>query len=83
MKDLKFVKYEEEYLDKRGSGSSKAQIIREFIENNCDKAFYSTEIDEVLKDEGIEQRDIMSAARAKPLEEMTPARVLECLTILP
>jgi hypothetical protein len=60
---MKFVKYEKKDLESRGSGESKAETIRSFIEENADRAFYSSEIVEALKDRGIEQRDIMSTVR--------------------
>jgi hypothetical protein len=60
---LRFVKYQKKYLDKRGSGKSKAQFIRTFLHDNSDKAFYSTEIARILKDKNIEQQDVMSAVR--------------------
>ena len=61
LQGTRFVKYDKK-LEKRGV-ESKAEIIRRFIEENADRAFYSTEIVEILKDRGIEQRDIMSTVR--------------------
>jgi hypothetical protein len=60
---LTFVKYKEEYLDSRGSGGSKASLIRNFLKENADKAFYSKEVAEFLKEKGIHQRDIMTTVR--------------------
>ena len=60
---MMFAKYDENQLDRRGSGKSKAQAIREFIVKNSDRAFYSTEIAEALKDYEVEQRDVMSTLR--------------------
>ena len=74
MRGLRFVKYDEKYLDSRGSGKNKAQVIREFIENNSDRAFYSTEILEALKDDGIKQRDIMSTVRRAEKRGLVYAR---------
>jgi len=50
-------------LDKQRAGESKAEIIRKFIKENAEKAFYSREIVETLKDQGIKRRDIMSTVR--------------------
>ena len=59
----RFVKYRKRYLDKRGSGTSKARLIRTFLQDNSDRAFYSTEIARMLQDKNIEQQDVMSAVR--------------------
>jgi DNA-binding Lrp family transcriptional regulator len=60
----KFVSYDEKYLDIRAvRKKSKAKIILDFLEENKDKAFYSTEIAEALKDEGIIIRDVMCNLR--------------------
>jgi len=63
VKGLRLVKYDKKHLDKRGSRKSKAQIVREFLKENCERAFYSTEIVDALKEEGVEPRDIMSTVR--------------------
>ena len=63
IRSLRFVKYDENHLDKRGSGKSKAELIRDFLKENSDRAFYSTEVTEALKGEGLKQRDIMSTVR--------------------
>ena len=52
--------YHERRLDRCGSRKSKAQVIREFLERNADKAFYSTEIAEALRGETVKQWDVMS-----------------------
>ena len=62
LRDLRFVKYSEKQLN-RSLKSSKAELIRNFIKENSDRAFYSNEIVEALKEEDIEQRDIMSTVR--------------------
>ena len=62
-KGLRFVKYDEKHLDRRGSRGSKAQAIRDFLEQNPDKALYSIEIAENLEKDGIKQRDVMGAVR--------------------
>lgn len=74
IKGLRFVKYDEKHLEMRGSRKSKAQIIREFIEENGDRAYYSIEIFEALKDEGIKQRDIMSTVRRAEKKGLVYAR---------
>jgi hypothetical protein len=61
---LRFVRYAPKYLDARGGGKiSKAQRILNYIQEHRDKAFFSTEIAEALKDEGVKVRDIMSNVR--------------------
>ena len=61
----KFVVYSKKYLDKRGAlnGKSKAELIREFIRQNCDRAFFSKALVEALKDKGVKPADIMSSVR--------------------
>lgn len=61
IKGLRFVRFEERRIEKRRE--SKAEIIRRFLEENSERAFYSTEIVEALKNEGIEQRYVMSTVR--------------------
>jgi len=63
IRGLRFVKYHKKQLDRRDSGKSKAELIRNFLKEHSDRAFYSTEVAEALKDERIEQRDIMSTVR--------------------
>ena len=59
-----FVKYDEKFLDARGGGRiSKAQRILDFLKENRDRAWFSTEIAEALKDEGVKVSDIMSNVR--------------------
>jgi len=58
------VSYAPRYLDARGGGKvSKAQRILSYIQNRCDRAFFSTEIAEDLKEHGVKVRDIMSNMR--------------------
>jgi hypothetical protein len=60
----RFVSYDERYLDIRArKGKSKARLILDFLKDNSDKAFYSTEIAEALKDEGVLVRDVMCNLR--------------------
>jgi hypothetical protein len=61
----KFVTYSKEYADRRGgvNGQSKAKMILDFIEKNRDRAFYSKELVDALKDKGIKPSDIMSNVR--------------------
>jgi len=72
IKGLRFVKFEERKKEKRKE--SKAEIIRRFLEQNSDRAFYSTEIAEALKDKGIEQRDVMSTVRRAEKKGMVYVR---------
>jgi hypothetical protein len=61
-----YVAYSEKYLDKRGgglNGKSKARLIREFIEEHSDRAFFSKELVEALKDKEVKPSDIMSCVR--------------------
>ena len=58
--DMRFVKCEKR-LEK--PSESKAELVRSFLEENSERAFYSTEVEEALKDKGIVQRDVMSAVR--------------------
>jgi hypothetical protein len=60
----RFVSYHEKYLDIRGSrGRSKAQLILDFLRENSDRAFFSTEIVKALKHDGVVVRDVMSNLR--------------------
>jgi hypothetical protein len=59
------VAYSKKYADKRGGsgGKSKSMIILEYIEKNRDRAFYSKELVEALKDNAIKPSDIMTNVR--------------------
>ncbi|MEP0826735.1 MAG: hypothetical protein HRF40_14770, partial [Nitrososphaera sp.] len=61
----RFVHFSPEYSDKRGNrgDKSKAQLILNFLKQNSDKAFYSTEIFAALKQKGITMPDVMTTAR--------------------
>ena len=60
----RFVAFSEEHLDPRGGGGvSKSRRIREFLRENGDRAFFSTEIVEALSGYGVLSRDIMSNVR--------------------
>ncbi|AFU59341.1 hypothetical protein Ngar_c24170 [Candidatus Nitrososphaera gargensis Ga9.2] len=61
----RFVRFSSEYSDKRGSKGekSKARLILNFLKDNSDRAFYSTEIYNALKDRGVKMPDVMTAAR--------------------
>jgi len=63
IRGLRFGKYREKQLDGEDSGKCKAELIRNFLKANSDRGFYSIEVAEALKDDGIEQRDIMSTVR--------------------
>jgi hypothetical protein len=59
-----YVSFSRRYLDVRGGGvRSKAAIIREFLERNLGRAFYSTQVVEALKHEGVRIADVMSNVR--------------------
>lgn len=58
----RFVAYDKGRLDK-GSGKSKAQRILDFLNENREGAWYSTEIYEKLKDMGVTQSDVMATVR--------------------
>jgi len=59
-----FVKYRREFLDVRGGGrGSKAKAILGFLEKNGDRAWFSKEIAESLKDKGVRISDIMANVR--------------------
>ena len=59
------VTYSKEYADRRGSvnGKSKSMIVLDYIKDNRDRAFYSKELVETLKDKGVKPSDIMSNVR--------------------
>ena len=57
---VRFVKCEDRLEE---PGESKAELVRRFLENNNSHAFYATEVAEALKENGIEQRDVMSTVR--------------------
>lgn len=60
-----YVKFDEKYLDNRGKKGrkSKASMIVDYLEENRDKAFYSTGIFEALKDKGIKIDDVSGTIR--------------------
>ncbi len=59
-----YVSYSKRYLDVRGGGTrSKARVVLEFLKKNSRKAFYSTQIADALKDNGVRTVDVMSNAR--------------------
>lgn len=60
----RFVAFSEEYLDPRGGGAvSKAQRILGFLKENRDRAFFSRDIADSLREYGVKPRDIMSNVR--------------------
>jgi len=73
LQGMRFVKYDGKRIGK-GSRKSKAQVIREFLKENADSAFYSTEIAEALRDDGVEQRDVMSTVRRAEKKGMVYVR---------
>jgi hypothetical protein len=63
--DNKFVQFRPEYSDKRGNrgSKSKAQLVLNFLKEHSDRAFYSTEIFNALKEKGVTMPDVMTTAR--------------------
>jgi Mn-dependent DtxR family transcriptional regulator len=67
--EQQYVVYSEKYLDKRGGSSgnleskSKAKVIKEFLEEHRDQAFFSNDLTDALKDQGIKPSDIMTTVR--------------------
>jgi hypothetical protein len=61
----RFIQFSPEYSDKRGNrgSKSKAQLVLNFLKENSDRAFYSTEIFNALKEKGVTMTDIMTTAR--------------------
>lgn len=60
----RFVSYAKKYLDVRGRKlQSKAKIVVEFLKKNKDNAWYSTEIADALKENGIKPSDVMTNVR--------------------
>jgi hypothetical protein len=63
--------YFTENLDPRGGGAlSKAKMIINFLRKHSDKAWFSKEISEALKDKGVKIADVMSAARRYAKKDM-------------
>jgi len=60
----RFVGYAKKHLDIRGAReTSKSRLVLNFLRGNSDRAFYSTEIAETLKDKGVSVGDVIGAAR--------------------
>jgi len=61
---VRFVGFNERYLDPRGGGSqSRAGLILEFLRRHRDRAFFSSEIYQALKDMGVKRSDVMANVR--------------------
>src|SRR5690606_30003711 len=60
-----FIQFSPEYSDKRGNrgSKSKAQLVLNFLKENSNRAFYSTEVFDALKEKGVTMPDIMTTAR--------------------
>jgi len=63
IRKLRFVAYDEKLRSERGLRVSKAELIREFLRKNSDRAFFSTEIAEALKEHGVKPCDVMNTVR--------------------
>lgn len=59
----RFVAYKKKYLDSRGINESKSKLILDFLKDGCSQAFFSKEIAEKLKENGVKPSDIMSTVR--------------------
>lgn len=57
----RFVKYVDKHIG--NSEVSKAALIRDFLRENSDRAFYSTEVAKALKGKGVRQSDVMATLR--------------------
>jgi len=59
-----FARYAKEYLDVRGGGKhSKAKTVLEFFKKHRNRAWFSKEVAEALRDKGVKPSDIMSNVR--------------------
>ncbi|MBI4258232.1 MAG: hypothetical protein HY619_04690 [Thaumarchaeota archaeon] len=68
---LEYVPYSIQNLDPRGGGVlSKAKMILNFLKEHSDKAWFSREIVNALKDKGVKIADVMSAARRYAKKDM-------------
>jgi hypothetical protein len=60
----RFVPFKKKYLDIRGSrDTSKARMVFEFLRDNSEKAFFSTDIAKNLEKKGVLVRDVMGTVR--------------------
>jgi len=60
----RFVEFDPVFLDPRGGGNlSKSLMIRDFLSENCDKAWFSRQVADRLADRGVRIVDIMSNVR--------------------
>lgn len=57
---MRFVKWSE---DSKKPSESKAELIRRFLQDNGNQAFYTTNVAEALKARGIKQTDIMNTVK--------------------
>lgn len=69
----RFVRYNKGHLDKV-SGKSKAQRILDFLKENRERAWYSTEIYEKLRNMGVTHSDIMATVRRYEKKSMLYVR---------
>jgi hypothetical protein len=63
IKWVRFVRFDESKLDYKGLGVSKAKLILDFLAGHIDRAFFSIEVAEALKDRGVRTSDVMSDIR--------------------
>ncbi|MFQ6135537.1 MAG: hypothetical protein ACE5KU_06985, partial [Nitrososphaerales archaeon] len=70
-----FVSYSREFLDPRGGGGeSKASLILDFLKENKDRAFFSKQVCDALKDRGVRPADVMSAVRRFERQDLVYVR---------
>jgi hypothetical protein len=64
IKGISFVRYSAEFARaKQATRVNKAALIRQFLQQHADQAFYSTEIHDALVDQGVAQQDVMATLR--------------------
>jgi hypothetical protein len=59
----RFSRFDEKRSKSQHLGKSKAQRILDFLKKNNDRAFYSKEVANALKDKGVKDHDLMSNVR--------------------
>jgi predicted GNAT family acetyltransferase len=65
--------YDARHMDRRSAGGSKTGLIRGFLREGRNRAFYATEVTETLAGEGVAQRDVMMAVRRAEREGLVYA----------
>lgn len=70
----RFVKYNKKLAKKNVNEVNKTKLVLNFLENNSDKAFYSKQIVEALKDRNIKPSDVMTVVRKAERKGMVYVR---------